>query len=158
MAIAKKGSRKITVQGHIFRWRVNGYSIKSEWRSESKVLSEEYTEIAAKYGLGEIADITFHIPVELYESPASKIIIKCFGFCVDGFLGIEQLLEIKPKTIAAVIEHFLNEGWDPRNKGDRYIELYEQSNTNNPSILVIPGFMNDNVKDYPNILSALKII
>lgn len=158
MAITKKGSRKIHVRGCDYRWRVNSFKKVSDWGKESGILQEAYAATAAKYGLGAVADITFHIPIERYENPVSKIMVKCFGFCVDGFLGIETLMEIKPKTIATIIEHFLDAGWDPAVKGDRHTELYEQEGNRAPALLVIPGLINDGMEAYPNQVHPLQII
>lgn len=158
MAITKKGSRKIHVRGCDYRWRVNKFRKVSDWRKESGILQEAYAAAAAKYGLGAVADITFNVPIERYENPVSKIMVKCFGFCVDGFLGIETLMGIKPRTIAAIIEHFLDEGWAPSVKGDRYTELYEQSGDQTPALLVIPSYMNDDMKDYAHKVQVQQIL
>lgn len=158
MSIAKKGSRKITVNGTHYRWRVSRPRKISDYRSESNLLSEDYLNTARKYGLGDVADIVFNVPIELYESPGSKILMKYFGLCVDGFLGPEQFAQIKPSLIAEIIEESIKKGWKPEEKGDFHIELFENTGKKQrPAILVLPN-MNEHMDNYDNLVKPVKII
>lgn len=159
MSIAKKGSRKIIVNTIAYRWRVPKYKRISDWKIEREVLSEKYMEVAQAYGLGSVADIVFNIPIELYENPKSKIILKYFGLCVDGFMGPEQLAQIKPKLINEIIREALIKGWNPNKKGDIKIELYENTGKRHrPAILVLPDHMNNEVIGYDNLIKAIQIL
>ncbi len=158
MSIQKKGSRKITVNNSDYRWRVSRFRRISDYRVENEVLSEEYIKVAEKYGLGSVADIVFNIPIELYDVPKSKIIVKYFGLCVDGFLGPEQFAQIKPKLISQIIEDAILQGWNPNQKGNFTIEIYENTGKKHrPAILVLPNFGNQDLKNYDNLVKAIQI-
>ncbi|MEO0770830.1 MAG: hypothetical protein AAFY72_15660, partial [Cyanobacteria bacterium J06649_4] len=61
-AMARKGSRKITVAGIDYRWRVNRPRRISDWRMERERLDEKFCAIAEQYGLREVADVVFRDP------------------------------------------------------------------------------------------------
>jgi hypothetical protein len=157
MAIVKKGSRKIAVEGIEYRWRVSKYRNVSNWRHDSNVIDGVYQAAAKQYGLGDIANVVFNIPVELYENPVSKIMIKYYGIVVDGFLGIEQLGSIKPTLISQIIKESLLSGWLPNSKGDYSIEVVENTGeSHRPAILLLPGFGPD-IKNYDNQIKLIQI-
>jgi len=159
MAITKKGSKKIIVRGIVFRWRVNAYRIKSVWKSGKETLSNEYLAAATPFRLGDVQDIVFNVPVELYDQPVSKIMITGFSHCIDGFMGPEQIMEIKPKTIANIIERMLDDGWDPSKKGDRNAELHDHNDDkHNPIVLIIPGVINTDLAGCTNAAKAKRPI
>ena len=159
MSISKTGSRKIAVNGVDYRWRVSRYRMVSDWKIEQDILSEDYLKVARQYGLGSVADIIFNIPIELFNDPKSKIILKYFGLCVDGFLGPEQITQVKPQLIAQVIEKSLLNGWNPHCKGDHTIKLYENSGEKHrPAVLVLPDIMNEGITNYDNLVTAIRIL
>jgi hypothetical protein len=136
MSIPKTGSRKIRVNGEEFRWRITRFQKTSDWRSGEGVMSEDYMRHARYYGLGDIKDIVFRIPVELYEKPVSKVLINYRGLLVDGFHGPEQLVTVKPKLIAWVINKCLENGWDPHKKPDLHVMILENEKQAEPGVLV----------------------
>jgi len=140
MAMARKGSRKITVAGIDYRWRVNRPRRISDWRMERERLDEKFCAIAEQYGLREVADVVFHIPIELYSEPTSKILVKYFGLVVDGFLGIEQVTKVKPSLIAEIIREALQNGWQPEEKEDVIVEIFDNSAQQHcPAVMVMLG-------------------
>ncbi len=158
MGILKVGSRKITVDGVDYRWRVPRYKKLSDWKNGSNVLSEEYMKVAEYYGLGKVADIVLNIPIELYSNPKSKIELKYFGLCIDGFLGREQLIQIKPQLIVKVIDKALSDGWNPNLKGNYKLKLYENSSEKyKPAILLFPDETNDTIKNYVNVVTLVEV-
>ncbi|WLQ16402.1 hypothetical protein O5O45_10775 [Hahella aquimaris] len=123
MAMPKKGSREISVDGIDYRWRVSRYRIISDWRKETEVLDERYLKAAERYGLGQVADVVFKITVELRNNPASVISVNYFGLVVDGFLGIDQLVSIKPKLVSEIIRASIQAGWNPESQGNHTVEI-----------------------------------
>lgn len=159
MSLSKKGSRRIIVNGVDYRWKVSRYKLISEWRSEPDLLSEDYLKAAGKYGLGDIADVVFNIVIELYDNPQSKIIVKYFGLCVDGFLSIETLVQIKPQLVADIIEKSTLNGWIPAHKENYTGNLFENSGKiHRPAILILPDIMNDKIQNYDNSVFGIRII
>ena len=129
MGMAKKGSRKLVVDGVSYRWRVSRPRRISAWRRAPELLDEKYLAIAEQYNLGEVADVVFYIPIEHYSNPKSKLLIRYFGLVVDGFLGIEQFSRIKPGLIADIIREASSRGWRPEQKGDCVVEIFERNVT-----------------------------
>lgn len=159
MSIAKKGSRKITVADVDYRWRVSRPRRTSDWRSDRTVLNETYLKLAAKYGLGEVADVIFNIPIELYTEPKSKILIKYFGLIIDGFLGVEQFSQVKPGLISQIISDSRQQGWNPTKKGDYPIEIFENTGEpHRPAIIVLPGINEASMTEYANLVKVVKLI
>ena len=157
MSMAKKGSRKITVEGVDYRWGVSRYRLVSDWRIDTDFVGEKYVEIARRFGLGEVADVVFNIVIELYQDPKSRIRVKYFGLIIDGFLGPEQYTQIKPRLIAEIVEQSITNGWDPGSRGDYNLEIIENTGEKSrPAVLVLPGF-NDDVVDYDNIVKPIRI-
>lgn len=157
MSLSKKGTRKIIVNGVYYRWRVSQYQIVSNWRVDAEVIDGKYLEIAQRFGLGDIADVVFNIVIELYDDPKSKMIVKYFGLVVDGFLGPEQFVQIKPKLVSELIGHGTNNGWVPNLKGDYKLEIFENSGKKHrPAVVVLPN-LNDEVVDYENFVKPIKI-
>jgi hypothetical protein len=159
MSIAKKGSRKITVNGINYRWLVSRrYKQISDWHVDTEVLDEKFVEIAQRFGLGEVADVVFTIVIELYDTPQSKIVANYFDIIVDGFIGPEQFAQIKPKLISELIKQAINNAWNPRVKGDYKLEIFEKSGEKHkPVILALPN-LNTDVLDYDNLVKLIKIL
>ena len=157
MTIPKKGSRKISVDGVDYRWIVSKYKIISDWRKETELLDEQYLQAASKFGLGDVADVVFGIAIELAENPVSIISAKYFGLVVDGFLGIEQLVSIKPKLISEIIQYSIKAGWNPNVRGNHVLEIVENTKEKHrPALLLLPGFGN-NIKNYDNHVKMVQI-
>lgn len=155
--MAKKSSRKITVGGVDYRWRVSRYRWVSDLRVDTSIVDEEFVKVAKRFGLGGIADVVFDIVIQLYEKPKSSIQVKYFAVIVDGFMGPEQYAAIKPRLIAEIIEQSIANGWDPESRDDYNMEIIENTGEKyRPAVLVLPGF-NDDVVDYDNIVKPIRI-
>ena len=122
------------------------------------MLDETYLQIAEHYRLGHIADILFNIPIELYSQPKSKILVKYFGLAVDGFLGIEQFAQIKPGLISRIISESIQHGWEPTQKGDYPIEIFENTGERHrPAIIVLPGINEARMNEYANLVRVMAL-
>ena len=72
MTIPKMGSRRIVVDGLAYRWRVSRWRKISGWSPDRlELLDPRWLEQARRFGLGDVADVTFTIAVELHDKPAS---------------------------------------------------------------------------------------
>lgn len=127
MAISKKGSRNIDINGVVYLYKVSKVKTKSAWRNHQPKdkLSKEFLKYANYYGLGQVKDITINIVIQLKNNPVSNYYIKIHSILVDGFMGAEQTLQIKPKLISALIMKGLEEGWNPSEKGNYSISISE---------------------------------
>ncbi|MEM8886758.1 MAG: hypothetical protein AAGD28_02150 [Bacteroidota bacterium] len=151
MAISKKGSRKITVADIDYLFKVSKLKKKSDWREQQNELDETFMKYASYYGLGRVKDATINLVVQSTENPISHLFVKFHTLQVAGFMGSEQILEIKPAMVAKLIQKALNEGWKPNEKGDHRITLAQKWQENkSPVILQLPG-MNEDADDYPNL-------
>lgn len=163
MSIAKKGSRKITVAEVDYQWRVSRPRRISDWRDECDLLDEVYCKIAAQYGPGQVADVVFNIPIELYREPKSKILAKYFGIIIDGFLGIEQVAQIKPGLVADIIRESLRNGWNPAAKDDYMVEIFERkpfkgsTEKLRPAVIVMPGINEASMLEYDNLIRLVEV-
>lgn len=157
MAIPKKGSKKITVNNIEYIYRVSKPKKKSDWRKEENELNENFLTYAEYYGLGQVMDVNYGIVIQLFEKPVSNIFIKYHSIVVDGFLGIEQITQVKPNLITHLIKTAILNGWKPSEKGDYKFNLAEQNTKNKePIVLQLPN-MNDPISNYKNISRPLKI-
>ncbi|MEM9220726.1 MAG: hypothetical protein AAGD25_41215 [Cyanobacteria bacterium P01_F01_bin.150] len=158
MSLPKKGSKKIHVNGSDYRWLGSKWNKVSDWRADREFVDEEFLAIAQKFGLGDTADVYFNLVIEKHENPVSKIAVKYFGKVIDGFLGIEQFTQIKPSLVSKVIGQALESGWNPDQKGDFALEIYENSGEKHrPAVLALPG-LNDEVKNYEKIIKPIQIV
>lgn len=157
MAIPKKGSRKIIVDDIEYIYRVSKPKKKSDWREEENELNENFLNYAQHYGLGQVMDVNFGIVIQLSKKPVSNIFVKYHSIVIDGFLGIEQITQIKPNLIAHLIKTALLDGWNPSEKGDYRLTLAEQNTKDKePIVLQLPD-MNNSITDYTNIDRPVKI-
>ena len=125
MAISKNGSRKIIVDEVKYLYKVSKIKNKSGWREQEDELDDTFMKYASYYGLGKVKDITINIVIQLMENPVSNMFIKFNTILVDGFMGAEQITQIKPKLISELINKGLNDGWKPSEKGDYRLSLLE---------------------------------
>jgi len=86
LAIAKKGSRKITVQGETFLWRVRKKTSHEEWHDD-------------QYG----------IPIQ-HESNG-QLLIAYVGYCRSDYPNRESVQSITPAMIENCITEAINLGW-----------------------------------------------
>ena len=127
------------------------------------MLDEVYYKIAAQYGLGQVADVVFNIPIELYHEPKSKILAKYFGIIIDGFLGIEQVAQIKPGLVTNIIRESLRNGWNPSAKGDYMVEIFEREAIGGsaeklrPAVNVMPGINEASMLEYDNLIRLIEV-
>ena len=112
---------------------------------------------ASYYGLGNVQDATINVVIELAITPVSKLLVKIHFLIVDGFMGPEQIISIKPKLVTQLIKKGLIEGWNPGYKGDHQIELIQQkSEQEKPVILQLPN-MNEEATTYENLEKPMEI-
>ena len=157
MGIPKKGARKLIVKDIEYRWRVSRYRLVSDWRIDTEIVDKKYLGVAKQFGLGDVADVIFTIAIERYNEPQSKLIVKYYGLIIDGFLGPEQLVQIKPSLVKTLILESLSHGWHPGQKGDFTLDLFENTGSKlRPAILVLPG-INDSIRDYENLIKPIKL-
>ncbi|KAA3639890.1 MAG: hypothetical protein DWQ02_02905, partial [Bacteroidetes bacterium] len=151
MAISKKGSRNITVNGTAYLYKVSKIKKKSDWREQVDEMNDTFMKYASYYGLGLVKDITINIVTQLKENPVSNLFVKINTVLVDGFLGPEQITQITPKMVADLIGKAIHDGWNPSVKGDFRINLLEtETKDKEPVILQIPN-MNEGVENYQNL-------
>ena len=158
MAISKKGSRKIVVNQVPYLYKVSKIKKKSDWRTQKDELNDTFMKYASYYGLGQVKDITINVVVQLQERPVSRLLIKVHTILVDGFMGAEQITQIKPQLIAQLITQCLDDGWKPAEKGDFRLNLVEkQTKDKQPVILQLPN-MNEGITDYENLDRPIEVI
>jgi hypothetical protein len=58
---------------------------------------------------------------------------------VDGFHGPEQLVSMKPKNIAEVIHKCRENGWNPHQKGDYRVQIFEDKGQYQTGVLLLPA-------------------
>lgn len=97
MAIPKKGSRLITVDGDVFRWRVRRkptYCQGNSWGPMT--FAAELTDASGR--------------ILLVLLPCSR---------PDAWWG-ERTMAIRPALVTATIRMALDHGWDPRQAGNAF--------------------------------------
>ncbi|MFI6452490.1 hypothetical protein ACIBF6_13110 [Streptosporangium amethystogenes] len=97
MAIPKKGSRLITVDGVIYRWRIRRkptYCQGNGW-----------------------GPLTF--AVESAEKPGRVLLVALPFARPDAWLG-ERTMAVRPALVTAIIGTALDRGWDPQQKGNAF--------------------------------------
>ncbi|MFF3439817.1 hypothetical protein [Streptosporangium sp. NPDC002721] len=98
MAIPKKGSRLITVDGVAYRWRVRHkptYSQGNAW-----------------------GPLTF--AVEPADGSGRVLLVSLPCSRPDAWLG-ERSMTIRPALVTATIRRALDHGWDPRRTGSAFL-------------------------------------
>ncbi|WP_338794172.1 hypothetical protein [Bernardetia sp. MNP-M8] len=157
MAISKKGSRKINVNGIEYLYKISKIKAKSEWREQADELNDTFVKYASHYGLGQVMDITINIMIQLKANSVSNLFIKINSILIDGFMGAEQITQIKPKFIADMINKGLNDGWNPSLKSNHSINILEtHSKEKEPIILQLPS-MNEEIENYKNLETPVEI-
>ncbi|MCO5995756.1 hypothetical protein [Actinoallomurus rhizosphaericola] len=97
MAMPKKGSRLITVDGTAYRWRVGHkptYSQSDSW-----------------------APLTF--AVERAEEPASVLLVTLPCARPDNWQG-ERTIAVRPLLVSGCIRRSIEQGWDSRQAGPAF--------------------------------------
>ena len=157
MAISKKGARSIIVREIEYLYKVSKVKKKSDWRDQDDELDDTFMKYAKYYGLGKIKDITINVVVQLKERPISNFFIKVNSILVDGFMGAEQITQIKPRLISTLITKAINDGWKPSKKGDYKINILETlTKDKKPLLLQLPN-MNKLVDDYQNLEKPIEV-
>lgn len=158
MTMPRKGSRKIVLAGIAYRWHASRWRKISGWSPASlELLDPRWLEQARRFGLGDVADVAFTIAVELYDKPVSRIRVQYYAMVVDGFLGFEQLTQLKPRLVRTIIERALASGWSPDKSGDFSLEIVENTGQERrPALLVLPGLNND-IEGYENRMVPIRI-
>jgi hypothetical protein len=126
MAVSKKGARKIRIGQVDYLYKVSKIKGKSDWREQRNELDDTFMKYAACYGLGQVQDSTIDIVIQLYDNPISSMFIRIHTILVDGFLGPEQIIKIKPNFIAQLITTTLDGKWNPYEKGDYRLTIAEK--------------------------------
>ena len=105
MAILKKGSRRIVVEGQIFRWRVNERSSK----------------------LDGIWSSWLTLVVELAEASGSKLIVSNSQPFSEDWFKLQAVwqtvppIPIFPSQVATLIQKAIKSGWEPKKQGKPFI-------------------------------------
>lgn len=109
MAMPKKGSRSIVVDGQKYRWSVR--------------FTEDDTS-SNKYGM----EATVTVSVENYDNPQSML---CISYVCGFRYGLDeaqprsvatgQVMEIMPDQVADMIRDALAQGWKPTIKGGKFL-------------------------------------
>ncbi|WP_226874086.1 hypothetical protein [Microbispora sitophila] len=97
MAIPRKGSRLITVDGATYRWRIRHKPTYGQ-------------------AIGE-GPLTF--PVEPAEGPGRVLLVSLPFSRPDVWVG-ERTMAVRPALVAAVIRMALKRGWDPWQAGHAF--------------------------------------
>ncbi|WP_063791945.1 hypothetical protein [Nonomuraea pusilla] len=97
VAMPKKGSRLITVDGGVFRWRVG--------------------HRPARGGDSGPGPLTF--AVERAEDPAGVLVVSLPCARPDNWAG-ERTIVIRPVLVAGCVRRALEEGWDPGRPGSAF--------------------------------------
>ncbi|WP_044208691.1 hypothetical protein [Flammeovirga sp. OC4] len=126
MAFPKKGSRNIEVDGIRFQYKISKLKPISDWRQEGNELNDNFKKYAQQYGLGSVRDATINVVIQSMDNSVSSMFIKCHTLLIDGFLGPEQVIQIKPNQVSQLIRKGLNDGWNPNKKGDYRLELAQK--------------------------------
>lgn len=141
MSIAKKGSRKLVVGDETYRWKVGRRRRVSDWKAaDLGLLDAGWEAHARRFGLGDTADVVFNVVVEAFEQPASRLVVRVHSRVVDGFLGVEQLTRVGPRTVAGLIARAREAGWNPAERGDMRLDVFEDPEApHQPAVLVLPS-------------------
>lgn len=157
MAISKKGARRIIVKDVEYLYKVSKINKKSDWRDQKDEVDETFMKYATYYGLGQVKDITINVVIQLMENPISSMFVKFQTILIDGFMGAEQITQIKPNLIAQLILKGMKDGWQPSKKGDYRMNIIEQyTKDKKPIILQLPN-MNEKIDDYQNLKKPFEI-
>ena len=135
MAFAKKGVRKIELNGVTYGYKIARIKSESDWRSEENTLDERFMQHAKYYGLGDVKDAAINIVIFLTSHHTSNLFIKIYTLIVDGFMGPEQVLKITPNHISQLICKGLENGWDPNKKKDYRLIFAHKTNNGKVSVL-----------------------
>ena len=103
MSIPKKGSRKISVDGHAYRWSIR----KKPTYSQSISVGFDFTAA-----------------VELYDSPGATLVIS-FPYTRPDSWILPSNESITPSDIEKAIVMALNNGWTPAKAGRTFHLEYE---------------------------------
>jgi hypothetical protein len=158
MTMPRKGSRRIVVAGVAYRWHVSRWKRISGWSPASlELLDPRWLDHARRFGLGDVADVAFSIAVELWDNPVSRTRVRYYAKVIDGFLGFEQLTQIKPQLVRTIVERAIAAGWSPNGRGDFPLEIVENTGQRHrPALLVLPGLDND-IEGYENRMIPFQI-
>lgn len=156
--LARKGSRKIVVDGVAYRWQASRWKQKSERHSPADgSLDPQWLAVARQFGLGGVIEVSFTIGVELYDRPMSKIRATLCSHVVDGFLGYEQTTRITPRMVRMLIEQALSDGWDPTGRRNYEVTLVEhQDEPTQPALLVLPD--TDLIQDIEGYKTRVRVV
>jgi hypothetical protein len=159
VTLARKGSRSIVVSGVAYRFAVSRWRRVSDWSPASAgIVDERWLAEARRFGLGDVANVTFTIAVERAERPASKLLVRYHSRIVDGFLGPEQLTSVTPAFIETLVTHALACGWNPAERGEFRLDVVDNSGRPaRPALLVLPGVTRDD-PSYERRVVPLRIL
>ncbi|WP_432926673.1 hypothetical protein ACQPZZ_36580 [Microbispora sp. CA-135349] len=93
MAIPRKGSRLITVDGVAYRWRIR-----------------------RKPAYGQAIEGALTFAIELAEGPGRVLLVSLPFSRPDAWVG-ERTMAVRPALVAAVVRMALGQGWDPCRAG-----------------------------------------
>lgn len=97
MAIPRKGSRRLTVDGVAYRWRIR----------------QRPTYMQGAFGH------TLNLAVELADDPQCTLIVELAQAHPCNWLG-DPAVPVKPSQVTDHIRNALDSGWQPENQGDAF--------------------------------------
>lgn len=157
MAFSKKGSRSIELDGVKFLYKTSKIKSKSDWRSEDNELDRTFISYAKLYGLGNVKDATLNIAIQSATEPVSSMFVKCHTLIVDGFLGPEQIIQIKPNLVLQLINIGINDKWNPSKKGNYKLELAQKWIGKTKYVLLHLPNMDITIKDFKTLKRPVEI-
>ncbi|GAA1463787.1 hypothetical protein NE857_00330 [Nocardiopsis exhalans] len=95
MSLLRKGSRRITVDGADYRWRIRHRPTYSQGNGWTNLV----------------------FAVEYAESPGRALVVETGNPRPDNWLGLGPAVSITPVVVAAAIRRALKEGWSPQATG-----------------------------------------
>ena len=95
MALVRRGSRRITVDGEVYGWR---------------------TRRRPTYGQG-LGQSSMTFAVELAESHGQALVVDTGRLRPDNWLELGPVVPVTPVVVAAAVRQALHEGWNPRAAG-----------------------------------------
>ena len=98
MAMRKAGSRKLVVDGVVYRWRIR----------------RRATPLQTDFGHG-----TLHVAVELAERPGAVLVVYTDRPHPADW-GTNQVTPIRPADVARLVREALAAGWSPAQPGPQF--------------------------------------
>ncbi len=152
MAIPKKGSRKIICREQAYRWLASRDRLVSDWQLDPGKVDPEWLAFAQRYRLGSVAETRITVAIEANENPKGRLILHVYGTSIDGFLGMEHNIQIKPAMIKSVIEQALDAGWNASKNSEFRLALHQEQVEPFRPVLLVFGDAASSIAHYPKTI------